>query len=118
MKINNNSEIPADEVQMEGAHNVRMKILIGKKDGSDNIFMRHFFVAPGGNTPYHQHNYEHVVKIVCGRGIAVDEAGKEHEVGEGQSLFVRPNDMHQFRNPFDSDFEFLCIIPNPDTLKI
>ena len=116
MKINLNSEIPSPLVQMEGAHNVRMKILIGPEDGSGNIIMRHFFVAPGGNTPYHQHNYEHVIKIEHGRGVAVDYEGKEHVVQEGQSLFVKPGDLHQFRNPYDSDFEFLCIIPNPAKL--
>ena len=57
MKINNNGEIFAPEVQMEGVSNVRMKILIGPEDGSGNIIMRHFFVAPGGNTPFHNHNY-------------------------------------------------------------
>jgi quercetin dioxygenase-like cupin family protein len=113
MKINTNSEIFAPEVQMEGANKVRMKILIGPEDGSGNIIMRHFFVAPGGNTPYHQHNYEHVIKVERGRGIAVDENGSEHELSEGQSLFVRPGDLHQFRNPNNDDFEFLCIIPNP-----
>ncbi len=116
MKINLNSEIPSPLVQMEGAYNVRMKILIGPEDGSGNIIMRHFFVAPGGNTPYHQHNYEHVIKIEHGRGVAVDYQGKEHVVHEGQSLFVKPGDLHQFRNPYDSDFEFLCIIPNPANL--
>ncbi len=40
MKINNNSELPANEVQMEGADKVRMRILIGPGDGSDNIIMR------------------------------------------------------------------------------
>ena len=113
MKINNNAEIFAPEVQMEGAANVRMKILIGPEDGSGNIIMRHFFIAPGGNTPFHNHNYEHVIKIERGRGIAVDENGAEHEVAEGQSLFVRPGDLHQFKNPFGETFEFLCIIPNP-----
>lgn len=116
MKINANSEIIASEVQMEGAKNVRMKILIGPDDGSGNIIMRHFFIAPGGNTPYHQHNYEHVIKVERGRGIAVDEKGDEHEVSEGQSLFVRPGDLHQFRNPNKDDFEFLCIIPNPEKI--
>ncbi|MRR21383.1 cupin domain-containing protein [bacterium] len=116
MKINLNSEIPAPEVQMEGASRVRMKILIGPDDGSGNIIMRHFFVAPGGNTPFHQHNYEHVIKVEKGLGIAVDKDGVEHQVREGQSLFVSPGDLHQFRNPFDSDFEFLCIIPNPSKL--
>lgn len=114
MKINNNDEITAAEVNMEGARDVRMKMLVGMKDGSDNIFMRHFIIAPGGNTPYHQHNYEHVIKIEKNRGMAVDESGNEHEVKAGQSLFVRPREKHQFRNPFGEDFEFTCIIPNPD----
>ena len=117
MKINVNSEIPAAGVQVEGASNVSMKILIGPEDGSGNIIMRHFFVAPGGNTPFHNHNYEHVIKVERGRGIAVDEHGNEHAVEEGQSLFVRAGDLHQFRNPYQSDFEFICIIPNPELLK-
>ena len=116
MKINVNSEIPAAGVQVEGASNVRMKILIGPEDGSGNIIMRHFFVAPGGNTPFHNHNYEHVIKVERGRGIAVDEHGNENAVEEGQSLFVRAGDLHQFRNPYQSDFEFICIIPNPANL--
>jgi quercetin dioxygenase-like cupin family protein len=117
MKINNISEIPANEVQMEGADKVRMRILIGPGDGSDNIIMRHFIVAPGGNTPFHNHNYEHVIKVEKGLGIAVDKDGVEHQVKEGQSLFVKPGDLHQFRNPYYRDFEFLCIIPNPEKLK-
>lgn len=114
MKINNNKEIPAAEVTMEGAKNVRMKILIGPRDESGNIIMRHFIVVPGGHTPFHQHNYEHVIKIEKNKGIAVDEKGIEHEIKQGQSLFVKPNEKHQFKNPFNEDFEFLCIIPNPD----
>jgi quercetin dioxygenase-like cupin family protein len=114
MKINNNDEIVASEVKMEGAKDVKMKILIGPGDSSENIIMRHFIIAPGGNTPFHQHNYEHVIKIESSRGIAVDENGKKHEVRKGQSLFVRPNEKHQFMNPFGKDFEFTCIIPNPE----
>jgi quercetin dioxygenase-like cupin family protein len=114
MKINNNDEIIAAEVKMEGAKDVKMKILIGLNEESDNIIMRHFIIAPGGNTPFHQHNYEHVVKIESNKGIAVDEKGIGHEVKKGQSLFVKPNELHQFRNPFSENFEFTCIIPNPD----
>jgi len=43
----------------------------------------------------------------------VDKDGKEFEVSEGNSIYVVPDEMHQFRNPFNEDFEFLCIIPNP-----
>lgn len=116
MKINNNEEIVAAEVEMEGAKDVKKKVLIGPDDGSDNIIMRHFIIAPGGNTPYHQHNYEHVVKIENNKGIAIDDNGNEYEVKKGQSIFVKPNEKHQFRNPFNEDFEFTCIIPNPEKL--
>jgi quercetin dioxygenase-like cupin family protein len=114
MKINNNDEILAAEVKMEGAKNVKMKILIGSGEESENIVMRHFFIAPGGNTPFHQHNYEHVVKVERNRGIAMDENGNEHEIKKGQSLFIKPNEKHQFRNPYNEEFEFICIIPNQD----
>jgi quercetin dioxygenase-like cupin family protein len=114
MKINNNEEIFAADVKMDGAEKVKMRILIGLNDGSENIIMRHFIIAPGGNTPFHQHNYEHVVKIERNKGVAVDENQNEYEIEKGQSIFVRPNEKHQFRNPFSEDFEFICIIPNPD----
>lgn len=112
MKINQNELIQAVEVQMDGAKNVSMKILIGTEDQSDNIIMRQFKILPGGHTPRHTHNYEHVVKIESNRGIIIDEDGKEHEVQKGQSVFVKPNELHQFKNPFDKEFEFICIIPN------
>jgi len=118
MRINNNEEILASEVKMDGAERVRMKILIGPAEGSENIIMRHFIIAPGGNTPFHQHNYEHVVKIERNKGIIVDENGNEFEIKEGQSIFVKPNDNHQFRNPYSEDFEFTCIIPNPDKQQV
>ena len=53
------------------------------------------------------------MKIEANKGIAVDENGNEFEVSKGQSVLVSPDVMHQFRNPFSEDFEFLCIIPNP-----
>ena len=83
MKININEEIFASEVLMDGAEKVKMKILIGPKDGSENIIMRHFIIASGGNTPYHQHNYEHVIKIERNKGISVDENGNEFEIKKG-----------------------------------
>ena len=114
MKINTNDQIPANPVEMDDVNNVTMKILIGLPEESDNIIMRQFKIGPGGHTPRHRHNYEHVVKIESNRGILVDEEGNEHEIRKGQSVFVKPNELHQFRNPYNEDFEFICIIPNPD----
>ena len=114
MKINDNNKIHEAEVQMEGAKDVTMRILIGPEDQSTGIIMRKFKIRPGGHTPRHTHNYEHVIKVESNSGILIDENGVEHELKAGQSAFVKPNDLHQFRNPNDKDFEFLCIIPNPN----
>ncbi|MCP4706044.1 MAG: cupin domain-containing protein, partial [candidate division Zixibacteria bacterium] len=38
--------------------------------------------------------------------------GVKHEVSEKDYAFVPPNTEHQFSNPFDKDFEFICIVPN------
>ena len=110
MQIHKDSEITAQEVEMEGAKNLKMQILIGPNDGSVNIIMRKFTVAPGGHTPHHIHNSEHVVKIISGIGTAIDEKGEPHEVKVGQSLFIAPNEKHQFQNNGGEPFEFLCII--------
>jgi len=115
VKIKRNAEVAEVPVQMEGASGVTMRILIGPEDGSNKIIMRYFKVLPGGHTPRHSHNYEHLVKIERGRGLVIDEQGEQHEVRTGQSIFVEPNREHQFRNPFPEPFEFICIIPNPET---
>ena len=114
MVIQNDTDVIEKQVEMSGAKDVSMQILIGTDDGSSNIIMRRFKIRPAGHTPHHQHNYEHVVKVLSGKGIAIDESGNEHKLQPGQSLFIEPNDLHQFKNPYHEPFEFLCIIPNPD----
>ena len=117
MKINKVTEVPETVVEMEGAKDVSMQILIGLNEGSDNIIMRKFKVLPGGNTPHHSHDFEHIIKVENGKGIVVDENGNEHDLEPGLSAFVPANTSHQFKNPNNEPFEFLCIIPNPEKNK-
>lgn len=111
MNIHKQGSTGWKDVEMKGAADVKIRILVGPDQGSDDIVMRHFKILPGGNTPEHTHPFEHVVKVEKGKGMVVDSSRTEHEVNEGDSLFVSPDEQHQFKNPFDSDFEFLCIIP-------
>jgi len=104
-------EIPVEE---EGLKKVTRRILISPEDGLTNIVMRYFKVLPGGHTPFHSHAHEHVVKIEKGKGKVVDNDGHEFVVGQGQSLLIEGNQKHQFKNPFQEPFEFLCIILNPE----
>lgn len=117
MKLNSEADLSDSRVEAEGARDVLMKILVGPSDGSDDIIMRLFTVLPGGNTPLHVHDWEHLVRIEKGRGLAVDGRGAEHEVQPGNCLFVAANEEHQFRNPFSEEFQFICVIPNPKRKK-
>ncbi|MFA6528946.1 MAG: cupin domain-containing protein [Candidatus Gracilibacteria bacterium] len=117
MKINKNSTIPAVKMEMDGAKDVTMKVLIGPKDGSQNIIMRYFRIFPGGHTPLHEHNFEHIIKVEKGNGLAIDENGKEHKITEGQSIFVESNKRHQFRNNSSEPFEFTCAILNQEAIS-
>jgi len=114
MKIKQNSKIKQVEVAEEGAKNTRKKILIGSNDGSKNIIMRYFTITSGGHSPKHSHNWEHLVKIESGKGIVVDKDSSKIEVSEGCSIFIEANEMHQFQNPFEKNFEFICVITNID----
>jgi quercetin dioxygenase-like cupin family protein len=112
MKINKTADIESKKVSIPGAENVTIQMLVGPDDGSKNIAMRKFTVAPGGHTPRHSHNYEHVIKIENNKGFYIDKDGKKHEVSEGDCFQVKANDLHQFQNPHDKPLEFLCIILN------
>lgn len=89
-----------------------MRVLISEKDGAPNFRLRYFTVQPGGHTPWHKHDWEHENYFVKGRGILVTE-DKEIEVGPEMFSYVAPGELHQFKNPYDEPFEFLCLIPVP-----
>lgn len=114
MIIKNDKDVPEGAVEEEGIKNVTRKILIGPEDGSSKIVMRHFKILSEGHTPFHSHEFEHVVKVENGKGVVVDENGEDIIVSKGQSLLIEKNKKHQFKNPFHEPFEFLCIIINPD----
>lgn len=110
MIIRKITDVETVNLSGEGIDSVSKQILIGHDQGSSNIVMRLFTVQPGGHSPHHTHDFEHVVKIEQGEGIAVDSNG-EHNVKEGDVLFVKPNEIHQFKNNSDKVFKFICIIP-------
>lgn len=114
MVVKKKSDVAETILQDETLKNVSRKILIGPEDGSQRIVMRLFRVEPGGHTPYHRHDFEHVVKVERGRGVIVDAEGREKLLEEDSCAYVAPNEKHQFRNPFNEPFEFLCIILNQD----
>ena len=105
-------KVRAQTVSDSGASKVLKRILIGEKEGSNRIVLRMFTIRPGGHTPRHTHEMEHVVYVVEGEGEVVDCDGFAHELKPGDCAFVPPYDLHHFQNRNGSDFTFLCIIHN------
>ena len=111
MKVNHYEHIASEPVQMEGASGCRVRWLIGEADGAANFAMRQFEVAAGGHTPRHTHPYEHEVFVLEGEGVAL-EGDQQHPIKFGDVVYVRPDEVHQFRNTGDVPLKFLCLVPN------
>jgi quercetin dioxygenase-like cupin family protein len=108
------SEVKTEYLNDKETFNVQKKVLIGPEDGSHNIVMRRFIVAPGGFTPHHTHDFEHVVRVEKGKGIVINGLGKEIAISKGDNLFINNNEKHQFKNPYKKPLEFFCTILNQD----
>ena len=110
MKVCKDHEVEAKPVDMDGAADVVMRIVIGPDDDSNNMIMRHFTVGPGGHTPHHVHDFEHLVRVLDGTGVVVDGEGNRHALSPGHSVFVPSDERHQFLNAGDTPFTFTCTV--------
>jgi quercetin dioxygenase-like cupin family protein len=109
MIIKKLTDVPFTDVA--GYDHVKKQIVIGPGDGSKEIVMRYFNIEPGGASPHHSHDFPHLVKIEAGNGIAIDKAGNEHQVKEGDYVYINDNEVHQFKNIGSTPFAFICIVP-------
>jgi len=103
------SEVPI--TSPKGYAGVKKQVLIGPGDGSGEIVMRYFTLAPGGASPYHTHPWPHLVKVEVGTGVTVDEDGNESPIQAGDYVYVNDDEKHQFKNTGEGTFEFMCIVP-------
>ena len=67
MKVVHFDNVELENVDVEGAKGAKIRWLISQKDGAPTFAMRMFEVEPGGNTPYHQHDWEHELYCLSGR---------------------------------------------------
>lgn len=109
MIIKHISNVPA--IPVEGLQGVSKQILIGRDDGSEEVIVRCFRLTQGGATPYHNHDFPHLVKVEKGEGVLIDAAGNQHPLKVGHLVYIPDNEVHGFKNTGKSPFEFICIVP-------
>lgn len=110
MKIKVAEDVPARDVDLEGAEGVQIRLLVHKDEAAPNFYMRQFDVAPAGHTPLHSHAWEHECYILAGEGTVETPEG-EKPVKAGDCLYIAPEDRHQFRNTGNEPLKFLCLVP-------
>jgi len=111
MKLMHYSDVPLEEVTVEGARGAKIRWLVAEKDGAPNFAMRLFELDINGFTPYHAHSWEHENFIVEGEGVLQTEDG-DKPFKPGDILYVPPMMKHSYRNTGGGVLKFLCMIPN------
>lgn len=105
------SDIKTMPIVMPDASAVEKANVIGPDEGWSDHTLRVFALHPGGHTPHHSHDWEHINYIIRGRGT-LQIGDEKHSVGAGDYAFVPANTEHQFKNAGAEPFEFICIVPN------
>jgi quercetin dioxygenase-like cupin family protein len=113
MLIRKAEQVSAQAMQIPGAENVTMRVMVGRGDGAPTFAMRLFEVGSGGHTPKHSHNYEHEVVILEGSGQVLGgiHGATIRPVQAGDVVFVPANEVHQFRNTSPGPLKFMCMVP-------
>lgn len=112
MKISHYSTFQSiDAAEIEAAYTgVTMRRVVSEVDGAEASVMDLFEIAPGGQSPYHSHPWEHQVFVISGCGWCRDETTK-HEFREGDVIYVKPGELHAFGNSGRDPVKLVCVIP-------
>ena len=110
MKITRLESCEVMPVDMQGVKDASKQIPIGKADGAPNFSIRVFTIQPGGHTPHHSHDSEHLNYILEGSGEVL-EGDRPRPVGVGDYVLVKPHEKHQYRNTGEIPLKFMCMVP-------
>jgi quercetin dioxygenase-like cupin family protein len=111
MYITRLHEVEKITATLEGAKGVRKQIPLSREDGVPTTSFRVFTVEPGGHTPFHQHEFEHMNYVIKGKGTLVGE-DREHELREGDFALVLAGEKHQYKNSSENqNLVMICAVP-------
>jgi ribulose-bisphosphate carboxylase large chain len=103
--------VPVEPYKAPAAHwcGIERTLLVGGRGEKTAFHLRYFEIEPGGYSSLEHHGHEHVVAVLRGRG-EVQLGETVHELGFGDTVYVAPHEVHQFRNRSEEPFGFLCMV--------
>ena len=110
MYVNTLEKVEKKKVETAGAQNVSKQRVIGPEQGWEGWVMRVFTIEKEGFTPKHAHSWPHINYIIEGKGVLFLD-GARHNVQKGSVAYIPAGTEHQFINEGDSEFSFICIVP-------
>jgi quercetin dioxygenase-like cupin family protein len=103
-------ELPVRVYEGNQAKGATKRVLIGARDGAENFAIRYFEVPVGQSSAHESHAHDHGVVIT--RGSARVLIGEElHEVGVGDVVYIKPDEVHRFDSLGPEPLGFICVVP-------
>ena len=107
MYVTSVDKVEENEMNVKGAHGLKVKYLLHAGVGAKRLQLRFFSIDVGGYTPLEKHKHEHEVFILHGKAL-VRGGDTETIVKEGDVIFISSWEEHQFRNMGKEKLQFLC----------
>lgn len=110
-KVGNAFEVENKKMDVDGAKGASIRWLITPEDGAPNFAMRMITIEPNGQSPAHEHDFEHEMFLLEGEATVVSE-NEETKISEGSFIFVKPGEFHTVKNTGAKVCRFVCMVPN------
>lgn len=112
MYIKNYREIPVEQTGVEG---LTVRWGINASQGATNFSMRLLELEPMKSTPLHQHDSEHEIFVLVGKG-EVETEDTVYPIRDGSIIYVAPNEVHRFNNTGASILRFVDAVMFPSRI--
>jgi len=107
MYVTSVSKVEENEMNVKGAHSVKIKYLLHDCVGAKRLQLRLFSIDASGYTPLEKHKHKHEVFILQRKAL-VRGGDTETIVKEGDVIFISSWEKHEFRNMGKGKLQFLC----------
>lgn len=102
--------VPMRVYEGNEAKGATKRVLIGARDGAENFAVRYFEVPAGESSAHESHPHDHGVVVTRGRARVL--LGEElHDVGIGDVVYIKPDEMHRFDSIGPEPLGFICVVP-------